>query len=199
MSAPLKQFFFITGLPRSRSAWLANFFTWGKAFCLHDAMTKGAYCRAVIDQLLPLRCAYAGDADSALCLVAPEMQRLLPDAKWLLVRRDRADAQESFARFFGGRPYPRTPMDKRTLCAVFDHCVAAYERTRSSLRPGSFIEIPFEELDSKLALEEAWRFLTPGNAWSAPRCDMLQQLETNVRPEKVNQADIWSLCPPRSL
>ena len=36
----MKNIFFITGLPRSRTAWLANWFTYGHTFCFHEACRK---------------------------------------------------------------------------------------------------------------------------------------------------------------
>ena len=36
--------FFITGLPRSRTAWLANYFSTGDVFCWHEAMA-GITCK----------------------------------------------------------------------------------------------------------------------------------------------------------
>ena len=184
MNVPLKQFFFVTGLPRSRTAWLANFFTWRESFCLHDAMAKGLNCRAVIDQLLALNYHHAGDSDPALVFIAKELQRLLPEARWLIVTRPKDEAMDSFARHFGARPYPGAPTGKR-LRDVYDAWDAKLGETRALLRGGSYLEVPFEDLESKLVLEECWRFLVPGVRWDAARCDLLQRLQVNVHPEKV--------------
>ncbi len=181
--------FFITGLPRSRTAWLANFFTCGKSFCWHDASKRGPNAHGVIEELRRASCDYAGDADSGLLLFGKELQQLLPEARWLIVRRDLAHARESYEKYFRERPYAGISFEPAELKHIFDIAAQKLEDLRSGLKAGTFIECDFDDLDSKLVLEEAWRFLTPGNPWDALRCELLQELETNVRPEKIK------LCP----
>lgn len=185
----MKNVFFITGLPRSRTAWLANFFTHGNSFCWHDAMRLGMKPHAVVEQLkrastLP-GIQYVGDSDSGVMTIARELQLMLPEARWLVVHRSRDEARKSYDKFFGSRPYPEAPKDTRTLDKAFDALAMNLARLTEILEPGSFIECQFDELDSKLVLEEAWRFLTPGNPWNPLRCELLQGLQVNVMPEKV--------------
>lgn len=60
--------FFVTGLPRSRTAWFANYFTSGDVFCWHEAMngitSKDEYYARMSDPRYRL----IGNADSGLYL-----------------------------------------------------------------------------------------------------------------------------------
>ena len=187
---PMKrQHFFITGLPRSRTAWLANFFTYGKSVCWHDASRRDMNARGVIDCFRDAGGAadYVGDADSGLPFLGLELARYLPEARWLIVRRDITQARESFAKFFRERPYRGVPMERTALERIFDHCQEKLQELAAGLPAGSYIECEFRDLDSNLVLEEAWRFLTPGNPWSSLRCELLQGIEINVKPDKLWQ------------
>jgi hypothetical protein len=54
--------FFITGLPRSRTAWLANFFTTDHSFCYHDISRVGSVW-AILESTSS---DFVGDSDSGL-------------------------------------------------------------------------------------------------------------------------------------
>lgn len=179
--------FFITGLPRSRTAWLANFFTYAKSFCWHDASTRGGEIgiHTLVKNLERVKSEYCGDSDSALIFYAGELVRIFPEARWLLVHRPAAEARASFLEFFRARPHPRIAPDAAVAERIFSRCELELANLSNVLPRGRWIECAYEDLNSKLVLEEAWRFLTPGNPWSALRCELLQGLETNLMPEKV--------------
>lgn len=59
--------FLIVGLPRSRTAWLANYFTYGGIHCYHDLLLE-VDATKLLKNIAP----YNGVADSALCLF-PEL------------------------------------------------------------------------------------------------------------------------------
>ena len=130
---------------------------------------------------------YVGDADSGLPFIGRELRRLLPEARWLIVRRDITKARESFSKFFRERPYKGVPMERTALERIFDHCQEKLDELVAALPKGSYIECEFADLDSNLVLEEAWRFLTPGNPWNRTRCELLQTIEVNIKPEKLWQ------------
>lgn len=184
----MKEFFFITGFPRSRTAWLANLFTWGNSFCFHDPTKYGISPLRVAEVLQRSAALYTGASDSGLARMARPMRRIFPRARWLIVHRPKGDAQDSFERFFNARPYRgmKVPIARKAMEQTFDELEKDILDLRKLLAPGTFIETDFEDLDSKLVLEEAWRFLTPANRWDGLRCEEMQMLDVNVRPEKVS-------------
>ena len=113
--------FFITGLPRSRTAWLANFFTTQTAFCFHDRCKDG-WTAAWVEQSLkmvaqgfvpgspPARYTHVGDADSGLMLIAPQLVVMFPDARWLFVKNTPQCAADKLPGVFqAGQRVPRRP------------------------------------------------------------------------------------------
>lgn len=175
----MKNFFFITGFPRSRTAWLANFFTFGKSFCWHDAMRGTLSVSGVADAFKKTATEYVGNSDSGLPFIAAAAKRLFPEARWLIVHRDRGTAQSSWEKFYGRKP--NTP----EVRVVFDRLEVGLKQLPQILAPGSFIECAFEDLQSKLVLEEAWRFLTPGNPWNPMRCELLDKMNVQQISAKM--------------
>ena len=103
--------FFITGLPRCRSAWFANLLTYGnrygESFCFHDAWHGLESVEAIRPKLENMcgqlvhyddhhKCRpVVGISDPALLLFWRQMAEWYPDAKWVVVLRDYKDAVKS--------------------------------------------------------------------------------------------------------
>ena len=82
--------FFILSLPRSGTAWLSNFLTWGDCFCYHE-LSYG--CEALDDIEQAFRKTDApivGTADTAAVLFHDKLAERFPEAKFLFVIRDKA-------------------------------------------------------------------------------------------------------------
>jgi hypothetical protein len=80
--------FFITGTPRSRTAWLANFLDVpGRVTCFHDGIrgcrTWSEYVKKIEGANGPI----VGDCDSGLIFFWREARAQWPDAKWILLLR----------------------------------------------------------------------------------------------------------------
>src|SRR6267142_4290527 len=79
-SASSMSLFFITGLPRNRTAWLSVLLSHGeKSFCTHDGL-KNHSPKQLVHAMRESDYDYAGDSDSALLLHVEEIIALAPDA-----------------------------------------------------------------------------------------------------------------------
>lgn len=79
--------FFVTGLPRSRSAWIANYLSYGTTFCFHDALKD---CQAGVSRLhsiFDVKANVVGNSDPANALVQDKLIERFPGAKWVVVDR----------------------------------------------------------------------------------------------------------------
>lgn len=85
--------FLITGLPRSKTAWLANLLTWGSTFCAHDGLRPEMsrhfeFKESVACLVSKLRTGeWNGHSDAANVLAWQELEVEFPHAKWLVVKR----------------------------------------------------------------------------------------------------------------
>jgi hypothetical protein len=83
--------FFITGFPRSQTAWLSNLLTWGDSICYHDPVDLvgvdiGDFGLNVIKKMR-LSAGPIGLSDSSTLYVWREFVKAFPDAKWVAIDR----------------------------------------------------------------------------------------------------------------
>lgn len=95
--------FFITGLPRSGTAWCANLLSFGESFCFHEGFLEvdpGDYAglRKVMESA---GTQFVGSSDPMNCLAWRELAKEFPDSKWVIVERPLVDAARSASTAFG--------------------------------------------------------------------------------------------------
>ncbi|VAX07955.1 hypothetical protein MNBD_ALPHA03-1277 [hydrothermal vent metagenome] len=73
--------FFIIGLPRSRTAWLANFMTHNGEYCHHEGMNG---CRSMEEYKDKI----GGDGDSNTCMMMFDLKKHFPYRKILIIESD---------------------------------------------------------------------------------------------------------------
>jgi hypothetical protein len=175
--------FFITGLPRSRTCWLANLLTYGPAFCHHDALKAGCDVPTLVQTLAatPGDHRFLGDADSGLTFLAAELKQQFPAAKWVFIRHDAKQAEASYRRHFAAcDPYLSPGADVTQIFAVLER-----QYTIAQQAVGSFLEMEFEELNNPAMVENVWRWCVPGEPFHRARGAMLQTFEMNIIPERI--------------
>jgi len=151
--------FFVTGFPRSRTAWFANYLTYGKAFCLHDGLVN---CRRVSDlkQYLVGEC--AGNSDSALPLVWKEHLSVFGDAPILIVERDIESVKNSFKAFYG--------------IDLPERFIDAAQKGAEGLKANANVKVmQFDSIDPKTA----WEFLI-GDGYDDRRTELLRDIRVNT-------------------
>tara|TARA_R110000823_G_scaffold201784_1_gene332632 strand:+ start:6128 stop:6634 length:507 start_codon:yes stop_codon:yes gene_type:complete len=70
--------FFVTGLPRSRTAWLANFLTYGDNLCYHEGILGCKNIDEYIDKI-------GNGGDSNTLLASFDHTKFFPDAKVVII------------------------------------------------------------------------------------------------------------------
>lgn len=77
--------FMVTGLPRSRTSWFANFLTYGDSMCFHD----GFHGLDSIDDFPRVLEGFStsGNSDPANLLFWEKIVEWFPDARWVVVKR----------------------------------------------------------------------------------------------------------------
>lgn len=133
--------FFVTGLPRSGTAWMATFLSGCPGVtCVHEALRD-------LDRIEDLPAAlpdepFSGTADSGLPFFLEEVEAIFPDAPWVLLDRAEAASRASLTAFLGQEPPP----------GLYEALRAPLARIREKA-----LVIPFEELTER---EFAERLMT---------------------------------------
>ena len=88
--------FFILGHPRSRTAWLSVFMTYGDCFCLHEAYVHAEGITGIKDLFRSLpQMRFVGTADSGLAFYADQLLKEFPDARYVVIDRPMQDCADS--------------------------------------------------------------------------------------------------------
>lgn len=131
--------FIIYALPRSRTAWLSCFLTYGPWRCGHEILLDRA---TIADAVGYLRQDYVGVADTALILAADVVSKSIPDARVVVIHRKIDDIADSLikAGFVG------PSRDEIIEFSVLGKCMLEV----MSNRPG-VLSFDFDELDEAVA------------------------------------------------
>ncbi len=104
--------FFITGLPRCRSAWFANYLTYGNTFCWHDGFDGAQDFDGFKERMEFGKFENVGNSDPANLLFWEEISFWYPKSKWVVIRRPFEDVVESCAEFGFERPLLESYWDR---------------------------------------------------------------------------------------
>lgn len=185
MSTP----FFITGIPRSRTSWLANLFTTGDSFCHHDATRLGVDLPTIRAAMDSVHTKYAGDSDSGLLFCWADVVKEYPAARWVIVLRNLTEAEASFKKYFDGRLYGGVRLDRYNSTDIFKELARRLSVLTADLPLENRLIVDFRDLDNPATVKAIWNWATPENAWSDQRFEMLNTLQVNPYPEKVSH--VW--------
>ena len=166
--------FFVTGLPRSRTAWLANWLTTDRSICYHDQ--PYTFDLATVPQRV------VGFAGPELIKQANAIFEHFPAAPWLVVMRDPEDALLSFKAWAGDR----IEADEGTLRWFWYR--RDFDINLISTRP-RVETVKFNgDLDNLAVAKRVWAHLLPGIEFDPERWNMLTNL--NVQQD-LKKASIW--------
>lgn len=158
--------FFVTAMPRSRTAWLAAWLTTDTTLCLHDSLANA------LPAVQPgIR---AGLSGPEVCTAFRDFSATWPDAPWLVVRRlDAARAFEVVLRRHSD-DYSNLVDDwwKEREKVLLE--VAAGPRT---------LVVDFYDLDDQMVAKRIWQHLLPEKPLDLARWRMLSSL--NIQQDRA--------------
>jgi hypothetical protein len=168
----MRRRFFVTGLPRSRTAWFANLFSTGDVLCHHDALLE---CDRVTDLPSILgRRAIVGDSDSGLLLFYSDVAAMYPGAPWVVIRRDPDEAFRSLVEHFGtdvsNGGWPILTAALQTIPAG----------------NSSILSVSYDELGDVSIIRKIWNHCIPTVPFDAERWVLLRDLKIERIPRPLD-------------
>lgn len=162
---PVRSFFFVTGLPRSRTAWLANLLSYGESFCFHDLFSTAMSMEAFEGKMRAAEFRFVGHSDPSNALLQDSIAQKFPEAKWLIVERP-IDEVHASCRAIG----------------VDD--MGALERVQRKVEElqgkVDAWTLPASSLNDEYHVREVIEFLTPGAKVPGERVEMLMALQVQT-------------------
>jgi len=155
--------FFVLGLPRSRTAWLANFLTYDDLFCYHEGING---CHSMDEYKQKIE--NCGDSCTGLSLI--DFEPYFPDAKKVII-----DSNTERAVEFGKTMFDA---DLTELMAI----------AKSRLDNMEGLHISLSDINHRL--REIWEYLTD-SPFNKKRADQLIKL--NIQTENIYDIDVKAM------
>lgn len=151
--------FFVTGMPRSRTAWMAAWLTTDKTLCFHD-VEVGIAEKAMEFAHIGRGMGYSGPE---VCLLAQKF----PAVPCVIIHRPKAEAFPSFWEIV--RRCPEVTLSEAQLSAWWDE----REKLIGGL-PGKHVS--FSLLNNEETMRNLWQYLLPETPFDAERFRLMRDL-----------------------
>lgn len=168
MSAP----FLILGLPRSRTAWLSVFLTYGNIVCHHELVGKHGI-DALWSEMQYGDGEFRGNADTLAALYLDEIIQAMPDIRLVVVQRKPSEVVDSMRAkgFFASEQ----AIEKLSPYIV-----------KAANLPGT-LNVRFEALSEEATLRELQEHIAPGEPWHPWRFEALRDLNVQMSMNALNE------------
>lgn len=175
--------FLILALPRSRTAWLANFLTQGPIACCHEPFAE---CRTpdMLRSIIDAQGAeFNGASDTFGAFWFEQLKEILDDPKVVVIRRPMDQVLKSLEKL----GHPADGLE------IFSEGLDAAERDGA-------LSIPFYDLDSRIACQAIQAHVAPHTPFNVQRFEMLRRLNIQISQQRWeelgevatrNYAEIW--------
>ena len=168
--------FLVFGMPRSRTAWVANFLTTDRSLCLHEGLVDGkGNALSLHHRMARLDYPVVGNADTGMIHQRAELQRVFPDAR-LVVLTGATLSWSTFARAHCIEP------------ALRERIESDYRDTRKALE-GKALEVNVHHMlqDERCARALWAHCLGAERPFPHARWRMLRDLNVQVIPESLER------------
>lgn len=180
----MRRHFFITGRPRSRTAWLANYLTHGDTFCFHDAFRALTSPQQLAELFDRVPTPAVGHADPANLFFLEALMRQWPLAQWVLIDRDPEEVAADAAQAFG--PQAAGGLER------YDRQIAHLKH----LQGDDLLIVPFSQIDQMApAIAQA---CNPRWHCHPARHALLTHLQVMIEPRQLS-AEIAAGISPQLL
>ena len=165
--------FFILSLPRSRTAWLANFLTYENAYCFHEGLLESSRVAALSRLFASTGKPIVGNSDCGNVLFVDELRASFPEAKLVIVERPLGEVVDEL------NDMGLSNFDPETL-EYADHQLALAKRTQTAL------VVKFRDMDEN-ACRHIWHHCI-GTPFDENRWRMLDGLDIQIILSKKLEA-----------
>jgi hypothetical protein len=178
--------FFIVGLPRSRTAWLANLLTVpGQSFCWHEGEAGHGGLEKLVEKMKRRPESRVGNASSGIACYGDDLYRLLPEARYIIIERDLESAKQALKE---------TAEEHFDVDMIWPQIVKRFNSFVESLSEHYVLKIQYHSLYDEETCKNIWDFATNELPWDSQRWEMLSKL--NVQVDVETRPTKCAIMPP---
>lgn len=164
--------FFVTGLPRSRTAWLSALLTNGDSFCFHEVLGQVQDMDSLVRRMEATGANVVGISEPSLLSEWRKMNDRFPNSQWVLIERDPQDSYESFKKLYPD--YTMTMHQSQGMDMA----------SLSNSMNGQCLHVPYDKLDDYGTCKVIVQKCT-GQVLGRERFDLLNALNVQQIAEKA--------------
>jgi hypothetical protein len=155
--------FLVTGYPRSRTAWVSQFLTYGPSFCFHEPNVMFGISR--YPSLFEIAATeFVGVAEARAVFFYQRFMDLFPETRVAVIKRDRQEVIDSLTR---------QGFD-------FSGMVDEYETRLKEIEKNALV-LPFDNLNA----QALWEHCIPDYPVNKIRLRMLERYQIQLLPEQI--------------
>lgn len=180
--------FFVFCLPRSRSAWLANFLTYESVFCFHDPLPECLSIEDLEAKLATTGTPIAGAADTGAMFWVEEIIEHFPSARFVVLARDPRGFVEQSQRM------GVTASDAVAMLDQFGHAIERLHRLGKRT-----ITVASKQLDDYEVADKVWRHVGMPIGMNRLRFDQLRDTRVEVMMDRARDRVMRNLDNIKAL
>jgi hypothetical protein len=167
---------FVLSLPRSRTAWLANFLTYGPCIALHEPLADCSSLDDLDQRMRDTGAPVVVVCDTSLTMLSQQLVNRYPNARYVMILRDADAVRESIE--LAGLPVEG-----------FENLVRAFGRAMEVVLSTTHNAVmPVEAMDLEDELPTLWHFVMQGRCeFPIHRYRMLRDMRVEVIIERVHE------------
>lgn len=175
-----KSRFFITGTPRSRTAWLAAVFSTGPALCYHEPTRElHELCQRHGGRSV-------GVSSPSFVLRFRALRADYPRTPWLYVERDPQEALASLLVFLRPHFGAASAQAPEVIEAGLNALMARHQEEAQVLKAHPMVKVVrYEDLDNTAAAAEIWQHLLPDEPADLARWKLMGGLRIEQHAQKA--------------
>lgn len=177
--------FLILGMPRSRTAWLANLMNRGDCLCYHELSNRGLNA-AEMATALSSGARIVGNSDPGAALIAEDLLKLLPEMRLVIVKRPADEVVKSFAKVVGLKPED----------LALDDFLGKVKEALLRLEPKALV-VEFKDLGDKETIQKIWSHCLGEGAPFPDQYEVLRNLNVQMEPQFLCGALRGGILPGR--
>ena len=159
--------FFITGLPRSRTAWFSTFLTGNNCFCYHEVLRISSGFDDAIQKLLNRKEMYVGNSDSSMPIWMDKIDHILHCSPIVIIERDINEVTNILTNLFGEYNYTK----------LLDLTLEGLEIIKKRY---NYISVDYNKLDKESYIEMIWDFCIPNIPFDKDKFETLKSINVSI-------------------
>lgn len=172
----MKKYFFITGLPRSRTAWISALFnTHEDVICLHEPINQFGSWETIKDYMDSLPYKHVGVSDSTIAIHSYFFKENFSNCPVIFVKRDENEVINSLKSFLF-----ISKEDSEKIIAPLLDCIPFLLQTCYKTAV-----VEYDLLNNNKVIKAIWDYCIPEIKFDKNKCEQFQRLLINQHKVKI--------------